>query len=309
MISLKWSWTPNRHAVKALGLAIRSHFEGPYHHYEAVPEDVQVRWWTEFKTRVTWTAQDEWQIKKVYETKVKKRLSDMLTKARDKRKRPHWIGEQAWVDLLIYWVTDKKFKDQSAQNKINRTSSRGGAVHTTGRKYHLDIAVGLERKYGKPVDPDVLFLATHKNKDGRWVDDRARDTYEKYHERLRVAQSQNAKGSTDDTGAMKLQCWKDAAGGKTRGRCYGTEDLASNIRRGVSCLTQETLLDPHTSHAHQHSAEAKALRQQVQQAIERADVATTGLVEANQRYALLEEQMQLMQEQLQMVLDRRSRGS
>ncbi|KAG5038557.1 hypothetical protein JHK86_019397 [Glycine max] len=91
-----YSWTPNRHAVKALGLAIRSHFEGPYHHYEAVPEDVQVRWWTEFKTRVTWTAQDEWQIKKVYETKVKKRLSDMLTKARDKRKRPHWIGEQAW---------------------------------------------------------------------------------------------------------------------------------------------------------------------------------------------------------------------
>ena len=117
-----YSWTPNRHAVKALGLAIRSHFEGPYHHYEAVPEDVQVRWWTEFKvtiyvtsyvfiyifafilwcnwqtfslllqTRVTWTAQDEWQIKKVYETKVKKRLSDMLTKARDKRKRPHWIA-------------------------------------------------------------------------------------------------------------------------------------------------------------------------------------------------------------------------
>ncbi|KAG5120586.1 hypothetical protein JHK84_038926 [Glycine max] len=88
-----YSWTPNRHAVKALGLAIRSHFEGPYHHYEAVPEDVQVRWWTEFKTRVTWTAQDEWQIKKVYETKVKKRLSDMLTKARDKRKRPHWIAK------------------------------------------------------------------------------------------------------------------------------------------------------------------------------------------------------------------------
>ncbi|KAG5143686.1 hypothetical protein JHK82_019381 [Glycine max] len=115
-----YSWTPNRHAVKALGLAIRSHFEGPYHHYEAVPEDVQVRWWTEFKTRVTWTAQDEWQIKKVYETKVKKRLSDMLTKARDKRKRPHWIGEQAWIT-----ASSQLPQSLDPQHLPNKTRSQG----------------------------------------------------------------------------------------------------------------------------------------------------------------------------------------
>ena len=38
--------------------------------------------------------------------------------------------------------------------------------------------------------------------------------------------------------ATKLQTWKEAAGGKSRGRVYGTADLAANIRQGVSSLTQ-----------------------------------------------------------------------
>jgi len=38
--------------------------------------------------------------------------------------------------------------------------------------------------------------------------------------------------------ATKLQTWKEAAGGKSRGWVYGTEDLAANLRKGVSSLTQ-----------------------------------------------------------------------
>jgi len=91
---------------------------------------------------VTWAPQDEWQIRKVYESKVRRRLSDILTKARARGSRPTWMGEEAWFGLLRYWDT-QKFKEQSSQNKINRNTGRGGALHSSGCKSHLDIALDL----------------------------------------------------------------------------------------------------------------------------------------------------------------------
>jgi len=66
----------------------------------------------------------------------------MLGKAQVKGIRPTWIGEQTWIGLLTYWDS-KKFKQKSIQNKLNRSSTRGGALHSTGRKSHVDIALGL----------------------------------------------------------------------------------------------------------------------------------------------------------------------
>lgn len=66
----------------------------------------------------------------------------MLGKARRKGTRPSWIGDDAWVELQTYWKkTD--FLVVSSQNKTNRASARGGAVHTTGRKAHIDVALQL----------------------------------------------------------------------------------------------------------------------------------------------------------------------
>ncbi|XP_027904285.1 uncharacterized protein LOC114164025 isoform X2 [Vigna unguiculata] len=301
-------WTPNRYAVEAIGHAIRSQFGGPYHHYEAMPEDAQLKWWTKFKARVTWAPQDEWQIRKVYESKVRKRLSDMLTKARVRGNKPSWIGEQAWSALLNYWDSEK-FKERSSRNKINRSSARGGALHSTGRKSHLDIALALERKYGRPVEPDELFLATHTKKNGGWVDGRARETYETYHERLRVIQAESFERSTSDpkqiSAVIKIQCWKDVAGGKSKGRVYGTADLAANIRHGVSSLTQPSLLAAATNHIDlsatdhiDYSAENEQLRRQVTQANITAR-------EAMEKCAKLEDTMQLLKQQMAMMMERR----
>ncbi|XP_068472509.1 uncharacterized protein [Phaseolus vulgaris] len=90
----------------------------------------------------------------------------MLAKARAKSVRPSWIGKQAWAKLLNYWDSPQ-FKDKSTQNKANRGSARGGALHSTGRKSHSDIAVTLERQYGRPLELYELFMATHTNKKGK----------------------------------------------------------------------------------------------------------------------------------------------
>ncbi|TKY68115.1 hypothetical protein E2542_SST04348 [Spatholobus suberectus] len=140
------------------------------------------------------------------------------------------------------------------------------------------------------------------------------------HVLVEEAQSQDLEESTTNPqeiqGTTKLQYWKETVGGKTKGWCYGTGDLASNIRPGVSFLTQECRFAPTTSQAHQYSVETEALRQQVQRANEQAaaanarvDEVTIGLHEANQKYTQLEEKMRLMQDQLQMLFDRQSGGS
>jgi len=66
----------------------------------------------------------------------------MLTKARKKMKKPSWMSEITWIQLLNY-LGSKDFKDISSHNKTNIASVRGGTLHSTGRKSHLDIALGL----------------------------------------------------------------------------------------------------------------------------------------------------------------------
>jgi len=70
----------------------------------------------------------------------------MLTKDRAKGVQPIWIGEQAWDELLNYWDS-QQFKDKSTQNKSNRGSAHGGALHSTIQKSHSDIAVTLVSTY------------------------------------------------------------------------------------------------------------------------------------------------------------------
>jgi len=41
----------------------------------------------------------------------------------------------------------------------------------------LSYTTSQGRKYGCPVESDELFMATHKNKKGLWIDTRSRETY------------------------------------------------------------------------------------------------------------------------------------
>jgi hypothetical protein len=66
----------------------------------------------------------------------------MLTKAREKWKRPEWISPDAWTGLEAFWKSSY-FLKSSNQNKTNRASARGRAVYTSGRKTHIDVALEL----------------------------------------------------------------------------------------------------------------------------------------------------------------------
>jgi hypothetical protein len=81
-------------------------------------------------------------------------LTDIFTKLRKKDKKPEWMNEEGWKYLTDRWKEDE-FKTRSERNKINRASSKGGALHTTGRKAHHDIA--LDMVCIQLVIPTTLF--------------------------------------------------------------------------------------------------------------------------------------------------------
>ncbi|CAL5212724.1 unnamed protein product [Lathyrus oleraceus] len=285
-------WAPSSAPAAAIKHAIQSHFQGPFHRWKETPEDVREYWWKLFGDMIAWDPRDHRYIKKTFQTRGAKRLSGMLSKVRKKGIRPHWICEEAWKGLITHWEGEA-FIQVSTQNKTNRASGKA-AVHTTGRKAHVDVALSMAHELGCSVDPAELFMATHKNKSGNWVDNRSQATYEHYHDRLKEVQkqigeaSQNGEQVVDE--ATKLELWKEVAGGKTRGS-YGTADFASNLGCGVTSLTQESR-EPYSGrcdHA-MHIEAIDAARQEAATALQEAAAARQEAADAKQRYQLLEEQ-------------------
>ncbi|WJX51005.1 hypothetical protein P8452_37241 [Trifolium repens] len=305
-------WAPSSVPAAAIKHAIQSHFQGPFYRWSATPEDVREYWWKLFGDKVTWDPRDHGYIKKTFQTRGAKRLSDMLSKVRKKGIRPHWICEEAWKGLIDHWQGEAFIK-MSTQNKTNRASGKGGAVHTTGRKSHVDVALSLARELGRSLDPDELFLATHKKKSGTWVDNRSQTTYKRYHDRLKEVQTKIGEASQNGTpevdGATKIELWKEAAGGKSKGRCYGTADFALNLQRGATSLTQESR-EPYSGtcdHA-MHLEAIDAARKEAVAARQEAATARQEAAEAKQQYQLLEEQLHKVMKRMK-ALERQSVGA
>ncbi|KAK2428969.1 hypothetical protein QL285_027447 [Trifolium repens] len=184
--------------------------------------------------------------------------------------------------ILIICAQSKsdKFKKLSSQNKTNRGSSKGGCLHTTGRKAHHDLALEMGKIIGRPIYPDELFLATHKKKSGDWVDTRSKQTYDDYQKDLTnlIQTNEHSLGDTQEMGGQevdgetRLSLWVDVAGGISRGQCYGTGVMSVNIRPGVRHLTQESH-PPENELIEMLRREAAAARAEATAANERADAA------------------------------------
>jgi hypothetical protein len=98
---------------------------------------------------------------------------------------------------------------------------------------------------------------------------------------LATAQAQIGETSGDGVqkvdGGTKLKLWVDSAGGRTRGRVYGTADLAVNVRRGCTSFIKQS----QNSHGSIYvSLEAEKAAREVQEAKARAEEAIAEAQEA-----------------------------
>lgn len=68
-----------------------------------------------------------------------------------------------------------------------------------------------------------------------------------FQKKLKIAQAKinetTEDGMQEVDGGTKLQLWLESAGGRTRGRVYGTADLSVNLRRGCTSFTQQSQND------------------------------------------------------------------
>ncbi|KAK2390615.1 hypothetical protein QL285_064138 [Trifolium repens] len=282
------------HDVDGKRMALRDKFRNVYQCWKKVPQD---EWFKTFSDYVSWEPRHGNKIRSNFNYLCPRRLTDMLTKIRNKGEKPSWVGEDAYKGLLAYWKSDK-FKKLSSQNKTNRGSIKGGCLHTTGRKAHHDLALDMGKIIGRPIYPDELFLATHKKKSGDWVDTRSKKTYDDYQKDLTnlIQTNEHSLGDTQEMGGQevdgetRLSLWVDVAGGISRGQCYGTGVMSVNIRPGVRHLTQESH-PPENEVIEMLRREAAAARAEAAAANERADEANQRADVADQRTKKLENNM------------------
>ncbi|XP_050894545.1 uncharacterized protein LOC127101224 [Lathyrus oleraceus] len=277
---------PAKEVAGAMNYAIRKQFYKPIHHWSALDPDTKADWFKLFGEKVSWDPFDHAFVYSAFEKKGRKRLNDML-------------GRRGEKGLDLHRLTE--FLAVSSQNKTNRASARGGAVHTTGRTAHIDVALQLSRELQRDLRPNELFLKTHKRKNGEWVDSRAASTYfeiptscyqfeneirlrfqktfkEKFDVELQPTEEGNGEVVQVLDGERVNQLWTEAAGGRNRGRVYGAADLAINLKRGSKSFTQQSQTPQHSMFGMSLEAE-RAARIRAEQI---AEAATTQLQEANE---------------------------
>ncbi|KAG5009684.1 hypothetical protein JHK82_018313 [Glycine max] len=113
----------------------------------------------------------------------------MFRDARNENKRPYWIGDCVWSDLLSHWNAFE-YRSRCAQAKKNWASEKGGCMHTGGSISLQDHVIQLLEEFGRSIYVDEVFQQTHLRKDtGQFVDDRSRRTHEEFEARLSQARS------------------------------------------------------------------------------------------------------------------------
>ncbi|KAH1213559.1 hypothetical protein GmHk_14G041489 [Glycine max] len=89
---------PSKVAAKAITLSIRQQFEN---------------WFEDPK--------EENEIKKAFNLKASHRLSEMFRDARNENKRPYWIGDRVWNDLLSHWNAPEYRSKSNAASSVGES--------------------------------------------------------------------------------------------------------------------------------------------------------------------------------------------
>ncbi|KAL5186842.1 hypothetical protein HKD37_05G012612 [Glycine soja] len=265
---------PSKVAAKAITLSIRQQFSQPWPIWGAIPKEHQELFFQRFKRKLVWRPEEENEIQKAFNSKTSHILSKMFRDARNENKRPYWIGDRVWNDLLSHWNAPE-YRSKCAQAKKNRASEKGGCMHT-GRSISLqDHAIRLSEELGRFVYVDEVFQQTHLRKDtGQFVDDRSRQT----HARLSQARSDAASSIGEsqltpldpaEEQRLRSRCWVAAARPKCKGRLYGIGDLAHTYKCGSDRFMQHT--QGSFGHA-EDAAEINRLREELRQSKEEMHV-------------------------------------
>ncbi|KOM51474.1 hypothetical protein LR48_Vigan09g013300 [Vigna angularis] len=279
---------PTKTASKAITATIKAQFDEPWVTWGQIPQTRRDVFFERFRRKVSWRSNHEEKVKKNFHTKASHRLSEMFKKARTEGKKPDWMGDIVWNGLLEKWNMPV-YRQKCETAKKNRTSDKGGCLHTggsisvhehairlsqeLGRSVHVDEifqqthirastgefvdertsdkggclhtggsisvhehAIRLSQELGRSVHVDEIFQQTHiRASTGEFVDERSRRTHEEFEARFSQIRSETASVGAStcapldpaDEERLRNQCWLDVAGGRYKGRVYGIGNVSA----------------------------------------------------------------------------------
>ncbi|XP_075080318.1 uncharacterized protein LOC142165839 [Nicotiana tabacum] len=191
-----------------------------------------------------------------FNLKARKRLSHSFSIARQLNQKPGWLLQEFWDDLQRQWLT-VEFLQKSEKGKKARASEKGGSLHTGGAVSQGTIKRRMEKKLGRSMNQDELFMETHivkKKKETnqeRWVEGRASTVHDRFRveaEELIRSQPPNESGAPFQLSAEDVErLWTRAVGGPKWGKVYGLPTKTFHRYRcgmqGIGTSSQAEQLD------------------------------------------------------------------
>ncbi|XP_075111858.1 uncharacterized protein LOC142181997 [Nicotiana tabacum] len=118
---------------------------------------------TEYAVRCVWQPALENQVNANFEKRVQKWIIDSHHVARRGGTKPERICVDIWNQLLKKWNTPE-WKKKSEHVKLNKASTKGGALHTRGSISFAAHRLRLEKERRGDVTYAKMFVETHKKK-------------------------------------------------------------------------------------------------------------------------------------------------
>ncbi|KAH1209365.1 hypothetical protein HKD37_15G042864 [Glycine soja] len=150
----------------------------------------------------------------------------MFKDAQNENKRPYWIEDRVWNDLLSHWNAPE-YRSKCAQAKKNQSSEKGGCMHTGGSINLQDHVICLSKELGRSVYVDEEEFE-------------ARLSQARYDVASSVGKSQLTPLDPAEEQRLRSRCWVAATGPKRKGPLYGAGDLAHTYKYGNDNFMQHS---------------------------------------------------------------------
>nr|GMC91098.1 putative transposase En/Spm [Ipomoea batatas] len=214
----------------------------PIRSFKYAPQHLKDVWFNEFKKKHRWDPSEEDTVRRIFQKKGAKLLSDHLREARKgfakNRAKPYWISDDVMAGLVRIWESDefKKLFEKNKRNKNSDCDGLGASLHSCGSIPMTEHRRRLKEKLGEDPSHAALYEHTHKrkNRNGAYVCRKAQKV---------VDVANDLQQSQPD--ASNAQLWLEAIGGVKRGGyVYGfgsdTQHYFPEASRGSNSKSAES---------------------------------------------------------------------
>ncbi|XP_056694726.1 uncharacterized protein [Spinacia oleracea] len=212
-------WFPHCDVVdKVSETSYKTYFKGPYCNLKMTPPQVRLRWWNAFKLEFSWDPSIAKRVKKGWQSKCRRRLSDMVSKVcTDPDYNADWCPPTIREEMVQIRSTEE-FQEKSEKCKKNRKGNGNQKIHhRQGSISTEEVMLKLKKELGRKPTAAELYYKCHADGSGRFVNDKAQAVWNDFKEKKAtnsLCESENQK--TED------ELFLEATGGWTdKGRVFG----------------------------------------------------------------------------------------